>query len=75
MDGEEAGEVPEREGVGWREPATRRAAPGGRRATTGQGRLDRPEGRTASELERRDGRATRLRSRAESVIQRVKRLL
>jgi hypothetical protein len=57
--------------------AKRRAAPGGRRATTAQGRLSGLAGRTATELERlrpATGRRAK-RTRRESVIERIKHLV
>ncbi|HTU28659.1 MAG TPA: hypothetical protein VMF07_04710 [Solirubrobacteraceae bacterium] len=57
--------------------AKRRAAPGGRRATTAQGRLSGLAGRAATELERlrpAPGRRGR-RSRHESVVERIKHLV
>jgi len=51
----------------------RRAAPGGRRATTAQGRFNGLAGRAATELERMRPSAHRgRRSRRESVIERIK---
>jgi hypothetical protein len=52
----------------------RRAAPGGRRATTAQGRFNGLAGRAATELERMRPTTHRRsrRSRRESVIERIK---
>jgi hypothetical protein len=57
--------------------STRRAAPGGRRSTTAQGRLHGLAGRAATELERMRPVAHRRvrRSRPESVIERIKHLV
>ncbi|HLI59189.1 MAG TPA: hypothetical protein VKV21_05945 [Solirubrobacteraceae bacterium] len=57
--------------------AIRRAAPGGRRATTAQGRLSGLAGRAATELERMRPAAHRRarRSRRDSVIERIKHLV
>jgi hypothetical protein len=57
--------------------AIRRAAPGGRRATTAHGRLTGLAGRAATELERMrstTSSGTR-RSRPDSVIERIKHLV
>jgi hypothetical protein len=57
--------------------AIRRAAPGGRRATTAQGRLTGLAGRAAIELERMrpSSRRRARRSRPDSVIERIKHLV
>jgi hypothetical protein len=60
-----------------RRTSSRRAAPGGWRSATGQGRLSGLAGRAATELERMRPSAHRRskRSRSESVIERIKHLV